>query len=330
MAKRDRTREALDALTEVVRADPRSPEAGAALTEALAARSNLVVARAITSITDAELPGFGARIEAAFHRAMRDPLRRDPGCRTKTAAVRALDALREPADALFLAGVRHVQPEPVWGGTQDSAVALRGLSAMALVHRRHPEALSELARLLADPEREARRMAADAIAVHGDPVSGVPLLTLRICIGDPEPEVSVACLAALLDLDPEQGLSFAREQLRADDPTRAESAALALAQSRPEGAFAALREFAEGCLGDQRQVAFLALSMLRSEAAWALLLEVITEAEVGPALAAIEALAIYREHGQLATRVQEALAGRQGDSSRESASLDDALGEHFG
>lgn len=309
MAKRDRTQAGLDQLAADV-ADPHAPQARAAIGKALRDRSNLVVAAALQVIAEYELTGFEDAMRAAFEHAMIEPVRNDPACRTKMGVVKALDVLREPADELFSIGIRHVQAEPVWGGSQDSAVTLRGMCAMALVNRGHPDAMIELARLLADPERDARRAAADAIAASGDARTGVPLLVLRIRSNDPESEVLGACFAALLSLAAEQTFDFVVEHLRARDPLVVEAAALALGQERPEGALTALREFAERSLGDLRRLALLSIAMLRSEGAWAYLLGHVTESSPPVARDAIEALAVYRELPGLAERVLEAVERR--------------------
>jgi HEAT repeat protein len=309
MAKRDRTQAALDRLAEDVE-DPHAPKARAALEKALHDRSNLVVAAALRIIFEHELTGFEDVMRAAFEHAMLDPIRNDPGCRIKEGVVKALDVLREPADELFLAGIRHVQLEPVWGGSQDSAVTLRGMCAIALVNRGHGDAMIEIARLLADPERDARRAAADALAASGDTLTGVPLLVLRIRSQEPEPEVLGACFAALLSLAPEQTFDFVVEHLRARDPLVVEAAALALGQERPEGALAALSEFAERSLGDLRRVALLSIAMLRSEDAWTYLLGHVSEGSVAVARDALEALSVYRELPSLAERVREAVERR--------------------
>lgn len=322
MAKRDRTQAALDRLAADVDEDPRSPKAQAAIAKALTDRSGLVVAAALKLIREHELTGFEAAMRAAFERAMVDPAKRDPGCRIKMGVVEALDALREPADELFLTGVRHVQPEPAWGGSQDSAAGLRGMCAMALVNRGYIDVMIELARLLADPERNARRAAADAIAASGDARIGVPLLILRIQTHEPEPEVLNACFAGLLSLSAEQTFDFVVEHLRvrsfsassdSHEALVAEAAALALGQERPEGALEALREFAERSHGALRRVGCLAIAMLRSEPAWAYLLGQITDGSLSDAREAMEALSVYRELPGLAERVHDAVRRRDRD-----------------
>jgi HEAT repeat protein len=307
--KRDRTLEALERLSQAVE-DPHSKTAKAALTKALGSRSNLVIAAALEVIYEHELPGFEAAMVEAFNKAMIDSVRTDPGCRTKVGVVKTLDKLGEPADELFLAGVRYRQPEPVWGGSQDSAIALRGMSAMALVNRRHHEAMTELARLLADPEREARRMAADAVAASGDVAVGVPLLILRVRAGDPDVEVLSACFAALLALDAEATFEFVVEHLRNRDALVVEAAVLAIGQERPAGALPVLREFVEQNLQALRRIGMLSIAMLRTEEAWAYLLELIADGPTGIARDAIEALGVYRELADLGERARDAVARR--------------------
>jgi HEAT repeat protein len=307
MTKRDRTQAALDRLAADVE-DPHAPKARVALGKALQDRSNLVVAAALRVIFENELTGFEDGMRVAFEHAM-DP-RNDPGCRTKVGVVKALDVLREPADELFLTGIRLVQPEPGWGASQDSAVTLRGICAQALVNRGYIDVMIELARLLADPERDARRAAADAIAASGDARTGVPLLVLRIRSREPEPEVLGACFSGLVSLSAEQTFDFVVEHLYARDPLVAEAAALALGQERPAGALAALCKFAEQSLGDLRRVALLSIAMLRTEPAWEYLLEHLSEGSPAIARDAIEALAVYRELPGLAERVLEAVQRR--------------------
>lgn len=325
MPKRDRTRDALDRLATAVE-DPHAPVARAAIDKALRDRSNLVIAAALEVVYQHELAGFEDAMQAAFERAMVDPVRRDPGCRIKSGVVKALDVLREPADELFMLGIRHVQPEPVWGGSQDTAVALRGMSAMALVNRGHPDAMVELARLLGDPEREARRAAADAIAASGDTHAGVPLLILRTRTNEPEPEVLGACFTGLLSLAAEQTFDYVVEHLRHRDPLIVEAAALALGQARPDGAFEVLRELADRSFAELRKVAMLSIAMLRSDPAWGYLLGLIADGSPPLARDAIEALAVYRELPSLVERVHEAIGRRT--HGREL--LEQALAELFG
>ena len=59
-----------------------------------------------------------------------------PQCWAKNALAQTLAAFDYQDKELFLAGMRHVQLEPVWGGSSDTAGPLRGLCALALVNYR--------------------------------------------------------------------------------------------------------------------------------------------------------------------------------------------------
>ena len=325
MAKRDRTRETLERLAAAVEADPHGSAAAVALRKALRSRVNLVVAAAMAHIGEHGLAGFEDEVAAAFFAALHDPLRRDPGCRSKAAAVELLDRLEQPTDELFLTGARHVQLEPIWGGRRDTASELRSRSLLALVHRHHPRAMLEAGRALADPEHPVRRAAAEALARSGDALTAVPVLSLKLRIGDEDPEVLAACCAALLELDPDTQFAVVSEQLESPDDGRAEAAALALGQQRPAGALAVLRSFAEAQVGARAEVAMLALAMLRDDEAWSYLLGQLRGEPPARAQVALRALAIYRDHGDLRERVYAAVAERETDDG-----LEDAVVEAFG
>ena len=320
-----RTLEALDRLA-VETQDASSPAARRALLKALKVKTNLVVKAAVDIVREHALEGFESPPRSAFELALDEGIKRDPGCRSKEALLRAFAELHLDADDLLLRGLGHVQPEPVWGSTEDTAARLRGRCGMGLVRRHHPEALTGLARLLADPEREARIIAADAVAVSGDVHAGYPLLLFRAEAGESEAEVLTQCYSAMLRLDPPRAFSYLREQLESENSLRAESAALALGQESFQDALPLLQVRSEGVLGDERRVLLMAIAMMRSEAAWTYLLSTIREDGSGRARDAIEALAIYREREGLLARVREAVARRD----RAEESLDEFVSESFG
>ena len=116
-------------------------------------------------------------------------------------------------------------------GGRDTAAELRGAAARGLVRMSHPQALSALAELLADPELPARIAAVRAVAYHGGD-SGLPLLRLKVLSGDREPEVLSECFLAMLRISPEVSVEFVERFLDAEEAAIAESAALALGESR--------------------------------------------------------------------------------------------------
>src|SRR5262249_25023442 len=101
---------------------------------------------------------------AAFDRFMIDPTETDKTCSAKTAIVDELNELDFQEPDVFLAGIRHIQLEPVWGGSRDTAADLRAGCAMAVVRIGHPQANVLLADLLADSERAVRIAAAQGLA----------------------------------------------------------------------------------------------------------------------------------------------------------------------
>ena len=199
-----------------LRDEPDTPEARAALAKALDATRAPLVAAAANVIGEAELTGFAPALGAAFARFLELPAKSDAGCVVKTSCARALYRLGERATEVFLRGIAHVQMEPVWGGQQDTAIELRGTSALGLVRAGYPDALVELADLLADKEPMARVAAAQAIAYSERQDIGVPLLRMKARLGDDDPRVTAACFSALFSLSPELSLPYVASFLDAD------------------------------------------------------------------------------------------------------------------
>jgi hypothetical protein len=300
-----------------LRVDPGTPAARELLAQALAAAQGALVAAAANIVAAAELDGFERALSGAFERMLERGAKADPGCHAKTAAARALYRTGAAATGEFLRGVRCVQREPVWGGTQDTAVELRGVCALGLVRGGYPDAIVELAELLADPEPMARVAAAQAIAYSERADLGVPLLRLKARLGDTDPRVTSACLGALLGLAPERSLEFVAGFAAAQAPAEQREAAwLALGESRLPAALPVLQQAAEEALGDERGVVLIAIALMRSEAAWQYLVTLVREGSEPAARAAIDAIATYRDDAALCERVLAAAAARDdGDVS---------------
>jgi hypothetical protein len=281
----------------------------ALLRKTVAGNNGFLVATIADALEDGDVL-LGA-LPAAFARLCEDPIKRDPGCRGKVAIAKALDraALRE--EDVFLAGVRHVQREPVWGGTVDTAAELRGICGMALVHMQHERAMVEVALLLADKELRARTAGARAIAASGDRVVGEPLLRLRIAVGEPDPEVIGELFAALLELCGSAALSDVAAYFRHEEAALAEAAALAIGGSRLPGAFAVLRDAEDAFVGASRRIRLLAIALVREPEAWAFLLECVADGARPEAEDAARALATFRHDRELASKLREAVASRK-------------------
>ncbi len=244
----------LAALQQAV-ADPSAPSARTRITKALSGTNGMLVAVATAAAVsmDEDDPRIDQalleRLVPAFERLLSNPVKRDPQCRGKVAIAKALRRAEACPEEVFLVGVRHVQPEPVWGGRVDTAAELRGVCGMALTEEHHPRALVEVAHLLADPEAAARTAAARALGSCGRPDVAEPLLRLRIETGEGEADVLGECFGALLEVAPKQSLSYVEAFLASRDDAAAESAALALGSSRLDAALPPLRTQAERTVG---------------------------------------------------------------------------------
>lgn len=293
-----------------LRRGPVTPETIDTLRQALRARSSHVAAKAAQVIAELGLRVLAADAAAAFDRFLVNPVKSDPGCRVKVEIARALYELGEDPAAVFPRGIRHRQMEPVFGGREDTAGELRCVCALGLVRRGSPDALVELAELLADPEPAARAGAARAI-VYADEPAGEPLLRLKALTGDPDPSVVTETLGALLSLAPTRSLGFVERQLDHPDAATQEAAAVALGASRLREALPVLRGWWERTPDvDLRRTALLAVAMLRHDDAIAFLLSQVAEGRGPDARDAITALGTYRHDDGLRARVEAAVERR--------------------
>ncbi len=325
--RRDLLREQLHALAEVQkqpppgRADPGYAARQTLLRAALTGKSSFAAAAAADCLRDSDTELL-ALLEPAFGRFLAEPLHSDKGCTAKTAIARALERLDSTDDKVFRRGLFHTQPEPVFGGRQDTAVELRSVCALGLARLAPPDVLNLLAELLADPERGARVAAVRALGVTGQEGAGA-LLRFKALVGDEDSLVLTEGLSALLQLERTGALAFVQRFLDPQDEARADAAALALGQSRLPEAVPLLLEHAEAPPRSQRRTALLALSMLREPAATEYLLGLVREAETRLAQLALEALGLHRYDAALRRRVIEVVAARR------SPALQEALAKSF-
>lgn len=221
-----------------------TPEAAVEpLRKALAHRNNYIVAKAADLVVKFRLTQLLPELLAAFDRFFTDPVKTDPQCWAKNALGRALAALECQDADVFLRGIRHIQLEPVWGGSEDTAGSLRGTCALALVQCRslpETELLHCLMELLADKVTSVRAEAVRAIEQVGSR-SAALLLRLRAILASDEPEILGACYGGILRIEGPSAIPWISRFLAGADETAAE-AAWAIADQRSPEAFAALRE----------------------------------------------------------------------------------------
>jgi HEAT repeat protein len=307
MAKRQTT-ETKVAHLKTLRNDPHSAAALSELRKALGDRSNYVVARAAEMVSEFEIRALAPELVAAFQRLTIDPSKTDPQCLAKTAIVEALVRVELDDRDFFLQGMQYQQPEPVWGGEQDSAAQLRGTCALGLAQSSCGDAidvLNHLADLLADSERPARIGAVRAIA-HFSRLQGVSLLRLKIRIGDEAAEVMGECFTALLSLSGKDAISLIADFLRSQDADVCLEAAAALGESKEIQAFLALK----ACWETHYDASFkksllLSMGLSRQPAAVEFLLSLV--AAPTTAADALAALAPCRFHAPTRARIEAAV-----------------------
>jgi HEAT repeat protein len=313
--------DALAALQALRAAGP-SPAALAALRDALRDKVSHVVAKAATIAGEWEARELGSDLAAAFPRFLDNPGNTDKGCAAKHAIAEALYRIGYEHESVFRQGIRHVQREPVYGGSVDTAAELRATCALGLVRMNYPEALAEIADLLADPEPAARAGAARALG-YRELDDALPLLRFKARLGDPDAQVLAEVYGAMLKVAPRASLPRVGEYLHARDPAVQEAAALALGGSRLAGAFELLRAWWEKTLdADLRNLALRAIAMLRQEEALAFLLQLVREGPERTARAALAALAMHRYDASLVQRVRAA-------ARRDDVDLREAVEEAF-
>lgn len=305
------------------RLDPRSPASEVRLRAALDGGLGLEVASAAETIGEAGLDALYPLLAPAFARLLAAGTEADRGCKGKLAIAELCWKAELDAAEVFLAGIAHVQPEAVWGGTVDTAASLRGTCGLGLAMLDHPDALERLADLLADPEDKTRAFAGLGLGNLGRP-EAVPLLRFKARVGDASGEVMQEVFGSLLSLRWSASLPFVAGFLAARPDTTAEAALLALGSSKRPEAFPALRDAAAVARPALVRCAMLALGLLRTPEATAWLLGVVREGALPTAAHAIAALGIQRHDEALADSVRAAIAGRR------SRTLEQAFETEFG
>ena len=294
-----------------LRGDPEQPAGRTLLVSALDAARAPLCAAAANIIAEAELTGFEAQLVAAFERWEHAPAKSDPGCAAKTSLIRALYKVGAREHAVYVRGIKLVQHEPAWGGSNDSAVELRGLCALALVQTDYYDALLEIAELLADPEPIARIAAARAVGHSPRGDAALPLLRLKVRLGDVDARVAGACFSGLLSLAPDSEFERVAAYVYSGGSEVAEAALLALGESRSARALPLLRKAAESALASElRAFAYAAIAQLRSDEAWDYLLGVLRDESDAIASEALTALSAYRSLDSMRERVLAAARAR--------------------
>lgn len=265
----------------------------AVLQKIVLGKQAVAIAPATKLIIKHSLVQLISNLVTAFEQMLENGAKTDPSCKVKWAIANTLYQLEKPNADLFLSGIRCVQEEPVWGKSIDTAAPLRSLCALGLVQANYVNVFSELADLLADLEYEARAGAARAIGYSQNP-AGIPLLRLKVHLGDFEPVVLSECFIALLALSPKQA-PLVINALKNSIEEVQELAALALSEAKIPAAFTAIKQQWQRTRSPElRQSFLLAIATLRTDEAIAFLIGLIERGSPPDAKDAAIALDIYR------------------------------------
>jgi HEAT repeat protein len=287
----------------------------AAFAKALAARSNLVVARAARLIGGAQWMDLNAEMASSFDRLMAKGAAADKGCAAMITIARVLVQLDYDGPDLFLRGIGYFQMEASWGPAVDAAAELREICAMGLANSTYPHKLRELVPLLVDKEWRVRAGALRAMAVIGTEAASL-LLRFKMLAGDKDPEVMSECFGAMLVLEGREGVPLVARFAESDKPEVREAAILALGASRRADALEWLiAEFVRTADPAGRKCILLSLSTSRVEAAVLFLLSLIRSGSDSASACAIDALSIHSRDAQLRAQVEEAARSRTGGGS---------------
>ncbi|MGB3786364.1 MAG: hypothetical protein WA949_00025 [Phormidesmis sp.] len=293
MAKSKKLNLALEQIRTIQRLDTLTESDVAVLQQILREKQAIALLPTTKLIIRHKLTSLIPNLITVFQKLLDKGEKTDPGCKAKWAIANTLYQLEKPDSDLFLAGIRHVQLEPVWGGTVDTAPPLRSLCALGLVQANYPYVLNELADLLADAEHDARAGAARAIGYSQNP-AGIPLLRLKMHFGDPEPQVMSECFIALLQLSADQA-AMVMERLQSGSEAEQELAAIALGEARIPEAFTAIkRQWQRTRTAELRGSFLLAIATIRTEEAIDFLMSLLERGNHQDAVDAIAALKIYQ------------------------------------
>ena len=142
---------------EAMRDEPVSPALVTELRKAIGSKSGYLAGKAAAIASRHRLTDLIPDLISAFGRFMIDPIKADPQCWGKNGIVTALAELGHDSPGIYLRGLAHVQLEPVWGGTEDTAGTLRSRSAHALVECRSLSDTELLRHLLPLAHRRSKK-----------------------------------------------------------------------------------------------------------------------------------------------------------------------------
>lgn len=294
-----------------------SDDTFAALLESFQTQPGIVVANAAKLAAQWQVADLAAALRDAFYRLSEDGLNDDPQCWGKVAIIKALHELAWQDANVYMQGCQTVQPEPIYGGKEDSAAPVRTASFQALVQLPVVATsllMTTLADLLADESAKVRAEAARA-SVYCPAELTYPLLRLKIRIGDVEPRVLGTCFDALLVLEPNsETVDLILEYTHSgDDVLQAEALASLASSSVPEAIENVVNLYASFDDTQLQRVILTSLGGSSTNEAVDFLCATLSNAPQQEATWALEALKPKLHDEALKDRVLEALKQRPND-----------------
>jgi HEAT repeat protein len=295
-------------LTELkaLRSQGLTPETAAQLKKSLADKVSLVVAKAAQICGELNAVALLPDLKHAFEKMFEA---KDQQCWAKNALAKTLKDLGLQESAVFLRGISHVQMEPVWGGSEDTAATLRSTCAIGLTQCndiQRDEILRYLVDSLTDTIASVRMDAARSL----EQMSGrevLLLLRLKARVGDMDPRVTGEVLEALLQMEGPAALSFVSEFLDNSDQELSDEAALAMGASKLPEALPLLKQAWET---RPSPVVLRAISVLRLSEALDFLIDLLKEGRPRDAEEALHALELQKASEEVVKRVEEAVSER--------------------
>ncbi len=199
------------------------------------------------------------------------------------------------------------------GREEDTAATVRGACTLALLgctDLTREDKLWAVMRLLTEASPSLRKDGALALELLEGREAAL-LLRIKARMGDVDSTVTGQVLESLLRVEGVSAVSFIADFLKSTAAEVREEAALALGGSRLEQAVASLKEelTRKHSLFDPETI-FRALSISRHQDALAFLYDVLRRRRPREVIAALEALALYRESTEIKGHIATLIANR--------------------
>ena len=264
------------------------------LRQILRKQNGMVVARAAGLIAEWNESSLNPELVECFYRLNEDGPTDDPQCWGKTAIIKSLSDLAWQETNIYQLGCKTLQLEPVRGGKEDTAVALRVASLNALMQCATVDTsllMALLADLLADESKRVRQEAA-SLCAYAPPAMATPLLRLKIHLGDTETRVLGTCFDTLLILMPSSdSIELVYSFTHSTGALQAEALASLASSQLPDAVLLATTSFTHLVDSQLRRILLSSFGISPTEEAQSFLLEQLVEPlpEASWALQALEA-----------------------------------------